>query len=132
MPATTVERSVPLNILTGMRFTIAVIATLVPRFGSRLFRLNGEGTAAIPMARLFGVRNAVLGAGLLRLDAVTSPRTFVGVNILIDVVDALALVAAARRGEIPQSGAVLGGGTALLATGLGAAALAALKNTPSA
>lgn len=130
MSAKTVERSVPLNALTAARFAIATVATVFPRAGSRLFRLNGEGTAAIPMARLFGIRNVVLAAGLLRLDAVTSPRTFVGVNVLVDVVDALALVAAARRGEIPVSGAVLAGGTALLATGLGVAALVALEETP--
>jgi putative exporter of polyketide antibiotics len=97
-----------------------------------MFRLDGDKTAAIPMSRLFGIRNAVLAAGLLRLDSVTSPRTFVGVNVLIDVVDALALIAAGRRGDIPVSGAVLAGGTALLATGLGVAALAALNDTPSA
>jgi hypothetical protein len=132
MSAKTVERSVPLNALTAARLAIATIATVFPRAGSRLFRLNGEGTAAIPMACLFGIRNVVLAAGLLRLDAVTSPRTFVGVNVLVDVVDALALVSAGRRGEIPVSGAVLAGGTALLATGLGVAALAALEETPRA
>lgn len=132
MPATTVERSVPLNILTGVRFSIAAVATLAPRFGSRLFRLGGEGTSAVPLGRMMGIRNAVLASGLLRMDAVTAPRAFLGLNILVDIVDAAVIVAAGRRGEIPRSGAVLTGATALLATGLGVAALAALEDTPSA
>ncbi|MDT5094724.1 MAG: hypothetical protein QOH60_4087 [Mycobacterium sp.] len=123
------ERSVPLNLLTGTRVAIATIATLFPRLGSRMFRLNGEGTAAIPFARMFGIRNALLAAGLLQLDAVGSPRTFVGINVMVDIVDALALVDAGRRGEVPRSGAFLAGGTALLATGLGVAALAALDES---
>ncbi len=125
MPST-LNRPVPLNILTATRASLAATALLMPRIGARIFRLDAEGTPAIVMGRMFGVRNAVLAAGLLRLDTITSPRTFVRVNVLVDLVDAAAFVAAGRRREIGTAATVLGTGLALTAAGLGTAAAVAL------
>jgi hypothetical protein len=91
--------------------------------------MNVEGTPAVAMGRMFGIRNAALAAGLLRLDTVTAPRTFMAINLLIDAVDALALVDAGRRREIEPAGAALGTAVALAAAGLGAAGLAAMKRS---
>jgi hypothetical protein len=88
-----------------------------------------EGTPAVAMGRMFGIRNAALAAGLLRLDTMPAPRTFMGINVLIDIVDALALVDAGRRREIEPAGAALATATALAAAGLGAAGLAAMRRT---
>ena len=52
-----------------------------------------------------------------------------GINVLIDVVDAVALIDAGRRREIEPAGAALATGVALAAVGLGAAGLAAMNNT---
>jgi hypothetical protein len=123
MSAPFTNRSLPLNVLTGTRAALSVMALLMPRIGARIFRLDANGTAVV-MARLFGVRNAVLAAGLLRLDTMTVPRTFIGINVLIDLVDALAFAAAGRRREIGIGAATLGAGTALGAAGLGAAGIA--------
>src|ERR1700758_3321006 len=64
----TVKRSLPLNVLTGARMTIAVLAVLAPRVAARIFRMDVEGTPAVAMGRMFGIRNAALAVGLLRLD----------------------------------------------------------------
>ncbi len=127
MPST-LNRPVPLNILTATRASLAATAVFMPRIGARIFRLDADGTPAIVMGRLFGIRNAVLAAGLLRLDTITMPRTFVRVNVLVDLADALAFVAAGRRGEIGTAATVLGTGLALTAAGLGTAAAVALPD----
>ena len=127
MSTSIATRPLPLNILTGTRATVAVIAVLIPRIGARIFRLEAGGTATV-MARMFGIRNAALAAGLLRLDTITVPRTFMVLNVLIDLVDAAAFIVAGRRREIGTAAAALGGGVALTAAGLGAAGLAALPS----
>jgi hypothetical protein len=127
MPST-INRPVPLNILTASRASLAATALLMPRLGARIFRLDADGTPAIVMGRLFGIRNGVLAAGLLRLDTITNPRTFVRVNVLVDLVDAVAFVAAGRRREIGTAATVLGTGLALTAAGLGTAAAVALPD----
>jgi hypothetical protein len=125
MSTQSIRRSVALNVLTGARGALGVIALFTPRIGARMFRIDADGTPAIVMGRLFGIRNVALAAGLLRLDATTVPRMFMLINVLIDLVDTVAFVGAGRRGEI---GAVATGfGTVLALTGaiLGATSLAA-------
>jgi hypothetical protein len=125
MSTQSMRRSVALNVLTGARGALGVIALFTPRIGARMFRIDADGTPAIVMGRLFGIRNVALAAGLLRLDATTVPRIFMLINVLIDLVDTVAFVGAGRRGEI---GAVATGfGTVLALTGaiLGATSLAA-------
>lgn len=126
MSATLALRPLPLTVLAAARLTLALTALLMPRTGARLFRMNAEGTPAVAMGRMFGIRNAALAAGLLRLDTITTPRGFVLINIIVDLVDALALLAARRRGEIGSAATVAGAGVALSAVGIGAAGLAAL------
>jgi hypothetical protein len=89
----------PLSVLAAVRLALAVTAVLVPRTGARLFRINAEGTPAVAMGRMFGIRNAALAAGLLRLDSINAPRGFVLINIVVDLVDALAL---SRRASPPR------------------------------
>lgn len=115
------------TLLAAARLALAVTAVLAPRTGAGLFRMNVEGTPAVAMGRMFGIRNAALAAGLLRLDAITAPRTFVLINVIVDLVDALAFVAAGRRREIGTAATVLGTGVALSAVGVGAAGLARLR-----
>jgi len=67
------------------------------------------------MGRLFGIRNIALAAGLLWLEATTAPRSFLLVNVLIDLVDASAFAAGGRRAQMGRSATVLG--TALALTG---------------
>lgn len=75
---------------------------------------------------MFGVRNAVLAAGLYRLDLIASARTFVRINVFVDLVDALAFIAAGRRREISPAATALCTGVALSAVAMGAAAHASM------
>lgn len=88
--------------------------------------MEAAGTPAIPMGRMFGIRNALLALGLSRLGVFTSPGTFLKLNVLTDAVDAAVLVAAGRRGELSRTTSALGAAVALSAVVMGAASVAAL------
>jgi len=125
MSAPSTRRPLPLTVLAAARLALAATTLLMPRTGARLFHMEAEGTPAIAVGRMFGIRNAALAAGPLRLDTITVPRGFVPTNIIVDLVDALALLAAHGRREIGTAATVLGAGIALSAIGVGVAGLAA-------
>jgi hypothetical protein len=115
-------------VLAAARLALAVTALLMPRTGARLFHMNAEGTPAVAMGRMVGIRNDALAAGLLRLDIISAPRGFVLINIVVDLVDALALLAAGRRREIGTAATVFGTGIAICAIRVGVSGLAALSD----
>ncbi|MEX3755969.1 hypothetical protein [Mycobacteroides abscessus] len=121
----------PLKLLTLGRATVASSGLFAPNLFAKVFRMNAVGTPAIPMIRMFAVRNALLAAGLARLSAFSAPRTFIGINVLVDAVDAIALIAAGRRHEIPRFTTVVGTWVALSAVGMGAAAFADSRDETS-
>ncbi|MFD6195408.1 hypothetical protein ACFWE3_01765 [Mycobacteriaceae bacterium NPDC060252] len=125
MSAQVVVRSNPLRLFILGRSIVASGSLLTPNLFARVFRIEAAGTPAIPMGRMFGIRNALLAFGLSRLGAFTAPGTFLKLNILTDAVDAAVLVAAGRRGEISKLTSTLGTTVALSAMVLGAASLAA-------
>ncbi|WP_423488178.1 hypothetical protein [Mycobacteroides sp. PCS013] len=125
MSASVVVRSNPLKLLILGRSIVASGSLLTPNVFARVFRMEAAGTPAIPMGRMFGIRNALLAFGLARLGAFTAPSTFLKLNVLTDGVDAAVLVAAGRRGEISKLTSTLGTTVALSAVVLGAASLAA-------
>jgi hypothetical protein len=114
----------PLKLLIGGRIAVAITCLFTPRVFARIFRMDTAGTPAIALGRMFAIRNAALAAGLLRLDVFTAPRVFLKLNVLIDLADAIALMAAGRRHEISTTTSILGASTALTAIAYGAAALA--------
>ena len=116
----------PLTLLIVGRSLVASGSLLTPNVFARVFRMEAAGTPAIPMGRMFGIRNALLAFGLSRLGGFTSPRTFLKLNVLTDAVDAAVLVAAGRRGELSKTTSTLGTVVALSAVVMGAASLAAL------
>ena len=116
----------PLKLLIVGRSLVASGSLLTPNVFARVFRMEAAGTPAIPMGRMFGIRNALLAFGLSRLGGFTSPRTFLKLNVLTDAVDAAVLVAAGRRGELSKTTSTLGTVVALSAVVMGAASLAAL------
>ncbi|TDZ78282.1 hypothetical protein DE4585_04119 [Mycobacteroides salmoniphilum] len=119
-------RPSPLKLLIVGRSIVASGSLLTPNLFARAFRIEAAGTPAIPMGRMFGIRNALLAFGLSRLGAFTAPGTFLKLNILTDAVDAAVLIAAGRRGEIGRFTSIAGTAVALSAVAAGAAALAAL------
>ena len=125
MPAQVTKRPSLLKLFILGRSTVASGSLFAPYLFARLFRMQIAGTPAVFALRLFGIRNAVLALGLARLDAFTVPRTFLGLNVVVDAVDAVAIAAAGRRGEISKLTSTLGTTVALSAVVLGAASLAA-------
>ncbi|OAT71023.1 hypothetical protein AWB85_01700 [Mycobacteroides immunogenum] len=120
------EYPLPLKLLIVGRSLIASGSLLTPNVFARVFRMEAAGTPAIPMGRMFGIRNALLALGLSRLGVFTSPGTFLKLNVLTDAVDAAVLVAAGRRGELSRTTSALGTALALSAVVVGAASVAAL------
>ncbi|MGL6234849.1 MAG: hypothetical protein ACRC20_05850 [Segniliparus sp.] len=109
-------KHVMLRALIAGRTTVAITSLFVPRLGLRLLQIPGDGTPAPAMARLFGVRNALLAIGLSRLDAFKAPRAFLWANVVIDAVDALAFLEARSRREVGSAGAAIVTGIAASAT----------------
>jgi len=109
--------------LTTGRFIVAATHLFAPRLTTRLFRLTADGTPAIAYARMFAIRNAALGLGLLRLDNFTRPQQFLALNIVMDSVDAAAFLAAGLRREISRTSTALTTAVALSAVVAGTAAL---------
>jgi hypothetical protein len=112
-----------LKALTTGRFIVAATHLFTPRLATRLFKLTAEGTPAIAYARMFAIRNAALGLGLLRLDSFTRPQQFLALNIVMDSVDAAAFLAAGLRREISPTSTALTTGVALSAVLAGTTAL---------
>lgn len=125
MPTQVAKRPSLLKLFILGRSTVASGSLFAPHLFARLFRMQIAGTPAVFVFRMFGIRNAVLALGLARLDAFTAPKTFLSLNVLVDAVDAVAMVAAGRRGEIGKLTSTLGTTVALSAVVLGAASLAA-------
>ncbi|WP_233716982.1 hypothetical protein [Mycolicibacterium vinylchloridicum] len=110
------------------RATLAITSLAAPRRSLRLVRVGGDGTPAPMIYRMFGVRNGLLALGLYNLDQIRKPRLFIGLNVLIDSVDALAFVAAGRRGEVSRSGATVSTLVAMSAIAAGAISYANLED----
>jgi hypothetical protein len=108
--------------LTTGRFVVAATHLFTPRLAARAFRLAADGTPAIPYARMFAIRNAALGLGLLRLDSFVRPQQFLAVNIVMDSVDAAAFLAAGLRRDVDRTAAVRSAAVALSAVVAGTAA----------
>src|SRR5438093_11377509 len=92
------------------RIAVGAGTWLAPNLTGRLFGLDPEGNPQLPyVGRLFGVRDVVLGAGVLRhgrkqkLDWVTA-------GLACDVADAAAGALAGPRGPRPPAAAVLAPG----------------------
>ncbi len=109
--------------LVAVRGAIGTGAWLAPRLSGRLFGLDPVANPqAAYLGRLFGARDVALAFGLsASRDA--QRAHWLRIGIACDLADAVAGVLAGRRGELPKRSTVMVTATALLAAGLGAAAL---------
>jgi hypothetical protein len=120
-----VPESAPGKTLAVLRFIIGGGTWLAPRTAGRLFGLDADANPQVPyVGRLFAVRDAVLGVGLVASSG-DARRLWWRVGVACDLADAVAGLLAKRSGELPAVSAALVTGTALAAASLGAAALAA-------
>jgi hypothetical protein len=110
--------------LAGIRVAIGTSAWATPRLAGKAFGLDADGNPQSPyLARLFGIRDVALGLGTLTTTG-ESQRRWLALGLLCDAADAAAGVLAGRAGYLPKVPTVLVTGVALVAAGLGAAALA--------
>jgi hypothetical protein len=106
------QRDKAANAIAVGRIAVGSGTWLAPNLSGRLFGLDPEGNPQLPyVGRLFGVRDVVLGAGVLR-----SPRrqrnAWVTAGVACDVADAAAGVLAGVRGQLPPSAAAMVSATA--------------------
>lgn len=119
----TFKSSIPLKLLITGRLVVAATHLFTPKLVARIFGMSTGGTPAVAYGQMFGIRNAALALGLIKLDRFSSPADFIRLNILMDAVDAVAWMAAGRRKEVTGVTAVMAPGVALSAVGAGTAAL---------
>ena len=110
--------------LAGIRVAVGTSAWATPRLAGKAFGLDADGNPQSPyLARLFGIRDIALGIGTLTTTG-ESQRRWLALGLLCDAADAAAGVLAGRAGYLPKVPTVMVTGVALVAAGLGAAALA--------
>jgi hypothetical protein len=114
------------NLVTSLaiaRLAIGGSAFATPRLAARAFGLDAEGNPQAPyLARLFGVRDAALGIGILTSEG-DARRQWVMIGVGCDAADALAGLAGARAGYLPKLTTALVTGAALSAIALGVLSL---------
>jgi hypothetical protein len=111
--------------LAIIRILIGVGAWLAPNLAGRLFGLDpANNPQAAFLGRLFGVRDIALGLGTLQASG-EARRQWLQLGVLCDSADAAAAVLGRRGGYLSPASAVMAGGVATVATGLGVQALQA-------
>src|SRR5947208_8106461 len=101
--------------LIGVRGLIGVGAWLTPRLSGRPFGLDPDGNPQAPyLARLFGVRDVVLGIGLSSSSG-AERQQWLRLGVACDLADAAAGVLAGRSGSLPKRATLLVTATALAA-----------------
>jgi hypothetical protein len=117
------KSSIPLKMLITGRIVVASTHLFTPTLVARIFGMRTASTPAVAYGRMFGIRNAALALGLMKLDNLPAPAHFIRLNILMDAVDAAAWIAAGRRREVTGLTTVTAAGVALSAVAAGTAAL---------
>jgi hypothetical protein len=109
--------------LAGLRLAIGSGAWAAPNTTGRLFGLDPEGNPqASYLARLFGIRDIALGAGVLSSEG-ASRQKWLQLGVACDLADAAAGVLAGRAGVLPRWSTILVTGTALVAAAQGVMSL---------
>ena len=111
--------------LLGARAALGLSTLLAPRLAGKAFFLDPEDNPQLPViGRMWGIRNLSLAAGMYGATGASRAQWW-RLQPIIDVLDFLVIAREWRRGAVPGPAAGLMGGTALLATALGAASLGA-------
>lgn len=115
----------PSQLLSGVRLGVGVGAWVAPNLTGKVFGLDSDANPQMAfMARLFGARDVALAVGTNGTPP-AQRRLWWQIGIATDLLDAGAAYLAYRNGTVPKVSAILAGGTALAAAGLGAAAMSA-------
>ena len=107
-----------------MRAVVGGTSWLAPRLSGRLFGFDPDANPqAAYWARLFGVRDVVLGVGALQTDG-AARRRILALTAACDAADLAATALARRSGDLPARTALLSAGLAVTAGAVAAAAVA--------
>jgi hypothetical protein len=116
----------PLSHITSLAITRLAVggsAFATPRLAGRAFGLDAEANPQAPyLARLFGVRDAALGIGILTSQG-EARRQWLMIGVGCDAADVLAGLAGGRAGYLPKGTAAVVTATAVSAIVMGALAL---------
>ena len=89
------------------RIAVGAGTWLAPNLSGRLFGLDPEGNPQLPyVGRLFGARDVVLGAGVLRSSR-KQKDAWVAAGLACDAADVAAGALAGARGTLPPAAAAL-------------------------
>jgi hypothetical protein len=89
------------------RIAVGAGTWLAPNLSGRLFGLDPDGNPQLPyVGRLFGVRDVVLGAGVLRSSR-KQKDAWATAGFACDLADAAAGAIAGARGQLPPAAAAL-------------------------
>jgi hypothetical protein len=120
----------PKQALPALRLAIGAGAFAAPVLTGKAFGLNAKDNhEAIYLARLFGIRDVALGIGQTVTSGEASALWW-QLGVVCDLGDAIAAVKMFKTGG-PKLASVLAGGTALVAAGLGVAAITSPASTPA-
>jgi hypothetical protein len=109
--------------LLGARAALGLSTLLAPRLAGKAFFLDPEDNPQLPViGRMWGIRNLSLAAGMYGATGASRAQWW-RLQPVVDVLDFVVIAREWRRGAVPGPAAGLMGGTALLATALGAASL---------
>src|SRR5436305_1358542 len=104
--------SAPGKLLTVLRLAVGGGTWLAPRTMGRLWGLDVDANPQSPyLGRLFGIRHAVLGVGLIATSG-DARRLWWRVGMACDVADVIAGLLARRSGDLPAATTALVTGTA--------------------
>jgi hypothetical protein len=118
--ATTLTPSQARTAVVGMRFTLAAAVGLMPRVSGRLFGISADENPAAPyLARLYAVRNLLMGLDMLRAGSGRELEAVAQRHAAVDAVDAAASLLGGSRGYLSPRAAWMTGSVALVAVGLG-------------
>ena len=113
-----------LRTFVAMRLLVGGTSWLAPAMSARLSGFDPAGNPqAAYWARLFGVRDVVLGLGALQLTG-DARRRLIQLTAACDVADLVATVLGRRSGSLPARTALLAGSVAVAAGAVAAAAAA--------
>jgi hypothetical protein len=89
------------------RIAVGAGTYLMPNLSGRLFGLDPEGNPQLPyIGRLFGARDVVLGAGVVRSSR-KQKDAWATAGFACDVADVAAGAIAGARGQLPPAAAAL-------------------------
>jgi hypothetical protein len=109
--------------LGALRIAVGLISWLAPNLAGRLFGLDVDSNPQAPyLARLFGVRDLVLGVGTIAATGADRKRWLVA-GLVCDTADAAAAGLGHRDGYLPAATTALLTAPALAGVGMGATAL---------